>query len=854
VSERDLLSRVSSRLARDLPVDWDDAERQAATDDERKEVRHLRVVAAMAGFHRSAQAGDPKMGDSLSVEASIARAITELKSDVSQPLPAAEPDLPPGTRWGHIEILERVGRGAFGAVYRGRDLRLDRIVALKILDREAPKPSDEVVREARLLARVRHPNVVTVYGADRVEERVGIWMEFLHGETLDRIVRTRGVFDAREAALVGIDLCRALAAVHAAGIVHQDVKLGNVMRAEGGRIVLMDFGLGREARPRQASGGKSSQILGTPLFMAPEVLRGARADTRSDVYSLGVVLFALVTGSLPADATSYSELMNKHERGELRRARDLRPDLAEPFGHVLDRALAPDPRLRLATAGEMEQALLQSLGSTIASHSAPAASRSGGRHRVGVARLGWLVAAGVTATALGFWILGSRPVPESAPRAPFRDMPDLVLDGRVPSLFGLAAAGVGDVDHDGFEDLLVGAPGAEALTGAIHLYKGGRTGLDPEPSRTWTGKRPGTALGYSIAAFTQLGPIDGFADLVVGAPGHGVVDGTFRLGSEDVGAVYLYSGTREGPSVEPTQVLACDRPFTLFGHSIATADIDNDGGDDLLVGEPLFPTPDSASGRATVYFSRNQSFSTKPAWVATGPLGSRFGACLSLGDVNNDGYRDAVIGAWLADFGPDLVDAGAAYVYLGSRAGLDSIPTVLRGRHANARFGRDVQFIGDLQGDGFGDLLVGAEGGTSPERSEGIAEIYFGSAKGISVYPALFLESNTIGANFGGHAGPLGDLDGDGCDDFFVGAVRYRRTEPAEGAAYLFHGSRQGDIRRSWFRVGGKAGSWFGAAGGLAGDVNGDGSPELWISAPSRDGRAGGDIGRVEIFLGGRRR
>jgi serine/threonine-protein kinase len=853
VAERDLLRRISACLAGDRPVDWDDMERQAANDEEREEVRHLRVVAAMAGFHRSAQAGDQSMDFSLSTEVSIARAITEL-GGASQSPPAAEPDFPPGTRWGHIEIVERVGRGAFGVVYRGRDLRLDRIVALKLLDREAPKQSDEVVREARLLARVRHPNVVTVYGADRVEERVGIWMEFLHGETLDRIVRTRGAFDAREAALVGIDLCRALAAVHAAGIVHQDVKLGNVMRAEGGRIVLMDFGLGREARPRQGSRGKSRQILGTPLFMAPEVLRGDRADTRSDVYSLGVVLFALVTGALPADATSFSELVDKHARGELRRARDLRPDLPEPFGHVLDRALAPDPRLRLATAGEMEQALLHSLGSTIASHSAPARSHSGGRHRVGVARLGWMVAAAVTVVAFGLWMLGSRRTPESAPQAPFRDIPDLVLDGRDGgTLFGLAAAGVGDVDQDGFDDMLVGAPGTANLTGAIHLYKGSRTGLDVAPSRSWTGKHAGGALGYSIAAFTQLAPVDGFADLIVGAPGDGVVDETFRPGFQAVGAVYVYPGTREGPNVEPVQVLACDRPFTLFGHSIATADIDNDGGDDLLVGEPCFPAPDSASGRAAVYLSRNQSFSTRPAWVATGPPGSHFGACVALGDVNNDGYRDAVIGAWLADFG-DLVDAGAAYVYLGSRAGLDSIPTVIRGRHANARFGRDVVFVGDVQGDGFGDLLVGAEGGTRPERSEGIVEIYYGSAKGISVYPALFLESNAIGANFGGHAGPLGDLDGDGCNDFFVGAIRYRQTEPAEGAAYLFHGSRQGDIRRSWFRVGGKAHSWLGEAGGLAGDVNGDGSPELWISAPSRDGRAGSDIGRVEIFLGGRRR
>jgi serine/threonine-protein kinase len=204
-----------------------------------------------------------------------------------------------------------VGRGSFGDVYRARDTRLDRIVALKLLTQgDSAAPSDETVREARLLARVRHPNVVTVHGADRIEGRVGIWMEFLEGETLDEILRDRGPLDAREAALIGIDLCRALSAVHAAGITHQDVKLANVMRATGGRIVLTDFGLGRETRQT----GRERTVSGTPLFMAPEVLRGARADSRSDVYSLGVVLFALVTGSQYVTASSLKSLIAKHER------------------------------------------------------------------------------------------------------------------------------------------------------------------------------------------------------------------------------------------------------------------------------------------------------------------------------------------------------------------------------------------------------------------------------------------------------------------------------------------------------------------------------------------------------------
>ncbi len=215
--------------------------------------------------------------------------------------------------------------------------------------------------------RVRHPNVVMVHGADRIDGQVGIWTEFLRGQTLDQILRERGVLDSREAALIGVDLCRALSAVHAAGIIHQDVKLSNVMRAVGGRVVLMDFGLGREAEPIAAAGRKRRRLSGTPLFMAPEVLAGGRPDARSDLYSTGVVLFLLVTGALPVEASTLDGLRAQHARGERRHARDLRPDLTESFARILDRALAADPRDRYQTAGEAEHALLGSLGAGPAS-------------------------------------------------------------------------------------------------------------------------------------------------------------------------------------------------------------------------------------------------------------------------------------------------------------------------------------------------------------------------------------------------------------------------------------------------------------------------------------------------------
>lgn len=255
--------------------------------------------------------------------------------------------LPPGSRWGTLEILEHAGGGSFAQSYRARDTRLDREVVLTILI--GSSSAGQILREARLLAGIRHPNLVMILGADEIAGAIGIWCEFLRGQTLDRMLQERGVWEAREAALVGIDLCRALSAVHGAGLIHRNVQLSNILRAEGGRIVL------------GSSGSRDRDDLGmftlSMLFTAPELLEGGPGDPRSDLYSLGAVLFALTTGSVPIEAATLEELRSKHARGERREARDLRSDLHASLVRFLQRALAPDPEARFANAGEAEKAL-----------------------------------------------------------------------------------------------------------------------------------------------------------------------------------------------------------------------------------------------------------------------------------------------------------------------------------------------------------------------------------------------------------------------------------------------------------------------------------------------------------------
>jgi TolB-like protein/Tfp pilus assembly protein PilF len=226
-------------------------------------------------------------------------------------------------------------------------------VALKLLHVERLyDKTTAVIEEGRLLAKIRHPHVISVYGADQFEGRVGIWMEFIRGLTLEEVLRRQGVLSAREATSIGVDLCAALAAVHQANLVHRDVKTQNVMREGGGRIVLMDFGAGQEL---SRTNGRSR--AGTPACMAPELFENGRATPQSDLYSLGVLLFRIVTGEYPVPGRSSDSVRAAHQRGEQRRLIDLRADLPPQFVQVVERALAREPVNRFKTAGEMSTAL-----------------------------------------------------------------------------------------------------------------------------------------------------------------------------------------------------------------------------------------------------------------------------------------------------------------------------------------------------------------------------------------------------------------------------------------------------------------------------------------------------------------
>jgi len=280
-----------------------------------------------------------------------------------------------GGVWGPLEIIELIGTGAFGDVYRAREQRLDRQVALKIYHPHRLGPSlmsSDVIEEGRLLAKVRHPNVVAVHGAEHCDGRVGIWMDYIEGETLEERVLEHGPFNVVEAMAIGRDLCRALTALHEVGILHRDIKARNVMHEVGGRVILMDLGIScemeRETPVRQ---------YGTPLYVAPEVLLAGESSRQGDIYSLGVLLFFLVSGRYPISGATLADIRSAHEAGRGDSLAAVCPDLPREFVEIVEKALSGRRFERYTTAAEMEQSLVALLAKRGGRPSVDQADRKG---------------------------------------------------------------------------------------------------------------------------------------------------------------------------------------------------------------------------------------------------------------------------------------------------------------------------------------------------------------------------------------------------------------------------------------------------------------------------------------------
>ena len=259
-----------------------------------------------------------------------------------------------GTTVSHYRILAKLGEGGMGVVYKAEDVRLGRTVALKFLPDDVTSDAavrERFTREARLASSLQHQNICTVHEIDETDDgRLFIVMPCYEGESLKDVL-DRGPLPASEAVKLALQMARGLAAAHEAGVVHRDVKPGNVMVSSGGHVRLVDFGLAKLTG--QTSITRRGSAVGTVAYMSPEQARGEEAGPSTDVWSLGVVLYEMVTGRRPFDGESERAVMRAIGRDRETPLLDLAPDAPPELAEIVRKALSKNPAARYRNMGDM---------------------------------------------------------------------------------------------------------------------------------------------------------------------------------------------------------------------------------------------------------------------------------------------------------------------------------------------------------------------------------------------------------------------------------------------------------------------------------------------------------------------
>jgi serine/threonine protein kinase/Tfp pilus assembly protein PilF len=295
--------------------------------------------------------------------------------DEGEPPPALSPGdhredvvssrrLPVGKRLGPYEIVSFIGAGGMGEVYRARDTHLGREVAIKVLPPRVAADPDlqkRFEREARAVAALNHPHIVTIFSTEEADGVRFMTMELIEGRRLDQLIPRGGVslaqfFD------IAIPLADALSAAHRKHLTHRDLKPGNVMVSDDGRVKVLDFGLARSTQPEPGGVGadetrlrltKEGTILGTMPYMSPEQIEGKPLDPRTDIFSLGIMLYEMATGARPFGGGSSPALMSSILKDRPRPVAERRPDVPGDVSRLIDRCLEKDPRDRIQTATEI---------------------------------------------------------------------------------------------------------------------------------------------------------------------------------------------------------------------------------------------------------------------------------------------------------------------------------------------------------------------------------------------------------------------------------------------------------------------------------------------------------------------
>src|SRR5262244_1542105 len=255
---------------------------------------------------------------------------------------------------GRYRIERKLGAGGMADVYLAEDQELGRRVAIKILNGRHANDAQFIERfrrEAKNAAALNHPNIVSIYDRGEAEDTYYIAMEYLDGRTLKELIVSRGAAPINVAIEYARQILSALRFAHRHGIVHRDIKPHNVLVDGEGRVKVTDFGIARAGASQMTEAGS---IVGTAQYLSPEQARGAAVDQRSDLYSLGIVLYELLTGTVPFNGDTPVEIAMKHLSQTPEPPSEQRPDLPRDLDYVVMRALAKDPDDRYQSAEEMD--------------------------------------------------------------------------------------------------------------------------------------------------------------------------------------------------------------------------------------------------------------------------------------------------------------------------------------------------------------------------------------------------------------------------------------------------------------------------------------------------------------------
>jgi hypothetical protein len=412
--------------------------------------------------------------------------------------------------------------------------------------------------------------------------------------------------------------------------------------------------------------------------------------------------------------------------------------------------------------------------------------------------------------------------------------------------FGGSVSSAGDVNSDGFADVIVGAPNFDngsSNEGRAFLFLGGPNGLAATPAWTAESNQADARFGCAVAGVGDISG-DGRPDVLVGAE-------SFDNDQIDEGRAYLYLGTFSGLALNPVSVVESNQSGSGFGRRVSAAgDVNGDGFADVIVGAPYFDNGEVDEGRAYLYLGSSTGLVPTPSWTTESDQANAIlGFTAPAGDVNADGYSDLLVAAEFYDNGQ--ADEGRVYLFLGSRTGLVSTPAwSVESNQAGALMGSSISSAGDVNGDGYSDVVVGAQAFDNGEDGEGRAFVCLGGAAGLSTTAVWTAEANQVGASFGDRVATAGDVNGDGYGDVIIGAERFDNGESDEGRASLYLGSASGLASTpAWTAEANQAAAQFASSLANAGDVNGDGFSDVIVGAYLYDnGQA--DEGRVFVYLG----